>query len=176
MILDEFLPTYQFSETHACTIAAAPGAVVGAVASYRVESDPVIRWALAVREAPGRWWGRGEKAAKAFGLDDFTVLARTETALVYGLVGRFWALDFGLRPIADAAAFAAFREAGVAKLVLGFETEEAGEGRTRLVTQTRVLCPDEAARRSFLPYWVLIRPVSGLIRRRMLAAIKRHAS
>ncbi|CCG09346.1 hypothetical protein [Pararhodospirillum photometricum] len=56
MILDEFLLTDQFSETHAGAIAATPGAVVGAVASYRVESDPVIRWALAVREAPGPPW------------------------------------------------------------------------------------------------------------------------
>jgi len=45
------------------------------------------------------------------------------------------------------------------------------DGRTRLLTETRVHCVDAGARRRFTPYWWLIRPVSGLIRRRLLARI-----
>ncbi|WP_223920280.1 hypothetical protein [Aeromonas caviae] len=41
-----------------------------------------------------------------------------------------------------------------------------------MTTQTRVFCPDLACRLKFAPYWYLIRPVSGLIRRRILGAIK----
>jgi hypothetical protein len=40
-----------------------------------------------------------------------------------------------------------------------------------LTTETRVLLTDERSRRAFGRYWLLIRPFSGLIRRRWLAAI-----
>jgi hypothetical protein len=37
-----------------------------------------------------------------------------------------------------------------------------------------VFCPDRASRLRFTPYWLAIRPVSGLIRRRLLAGIERR--
>lgn len=40
-----------------------------------------------------------------------------------------------------------------------------------LSTETRIVCADRSAQRHFAPYWYLIRPVSGVIRRRMLRAI-----
>ncbi|WP_201742261.1 hypothetical protein [Mangrovicoccus ximenensis] len=43
------------------------------------------------------------------------------------------------------------------------------------MTETRVFCLDRAAERAFAPYWYLIRPVSGLIRRRLLAMAARAA-
>jgi hypothetical protein len=39
-----------------------------------------------------------------------------------------------------------------------------------------MLLTDERSRRAFGRYWLLIRPFSGLIRRRWLAAIVRRAS
>ena len=45
-----------------------------------------------------------------------------------------------------------------------------------LTTQTRVHCLDADALRRFTSYWYLIRPVSGLIRRRMLKAIARRCA
>lgn len=45
-----------------------------------------------------------------------------------------------------------------------------------LTTETRVLLTDERSRRAFGRYWLLIRPFSGLIRRRWLAAIVRRAN
>jgi hypothetical protein len=45
-----------------------------------------------------------------------------------------------------------------------------------LATETRVAALDDAARRSFARYWRLIRPFSGLIRRRWLLAGARRAS
>lgn len=63
------------------------------------------------------------------------------------------------------------RDASVATLILSFVTAPATRGRTRLVTQTHVLCPTIRVRQRFLPYWLMIRPVSGLLRRRMLSQI-----
>ncbi|WP_306301746.1 phospholipase D-like domain-containing protein [Komagataeibacter kakiaceti] len=43
------------------------------------------------------------------------------------------------------------------------------------MTETRVFCPTPAVLWRFAPYWYLIRPVSGLIRQRMLAMLRRQA-
>ena len=45
----------------------------------------------------------------------------------------------------------------------------------RLTTETRVLLTDARARRRFRLYWLVVRPMSGLVRRSWLRAAKRRA-
>ncbi|WP_457882534.1 hypothetical protein [Pseudomonas aeruginosa] len=89
------------------------------------------------------------------------------------LAGRFWRADFALERIADGEHFRCYDQPGVAKLVLCFRCTPSASG-TLLHTETRVFCPDRASRLRFTPYWLAIRPVSGLIRRRLLAGIERR--
>lgn len=172
-LIEHFLPTHQFSERHACTIAAPAARILDAVAAYRADSDPLFRAMIGLRELPMRLFGRADRQRATFGMDDFTLLGRDDESIVYGLTGRFWAANYGLVPITDGAAFLAVDADDIGKLVLAFTIEHDKEGRTRLVTETRVYCTSQAARRKFLPYWLLIRPVSGLLRRRTLSSIRR---
>lgn len=175
----QYLPVAQFREVHQCTIAAAVAAVIAAAAGYEPTDDAFLRWAIGAREAPMRLLasltGGEPKRPMAFSLRDFTLLERREDQLAFGLIGRFWHLDYGLRTVADGDAFMTFAETDAAKLVLSFLATDVGHGRTRLVTETRVFCPTAATRLKFLPYWIAIRPVSGLIRRRMLGSIRRQS-
>lgn len=147
------------------------------------EHDPLVQRFLQIREAPARLALRlGLRNAledrPRFGLHEFTLLGRNaDRELAYGLIGRFWRSDFGLRPCADGDAFRRFAEPGTARLVLHFSCEQAEkEGFTLLRTETRVHCPDRRSRLLFTPYWLAIRPVSGLIRRRLLRDIQRRLS
>ncbi|MCO2081162.1 hypothetical protein O1L52_05285 [Pseudomonas aeruginosa] len=99
--------------------------------------------------------------------------SRQDQAVGDGLVGRFWRADFALERIADGEHFRCYDQPGVAKLVLCFRCTPSASG-TLLHTETRVFCPDRASRLRFTPYWLAIRPVSGLIRRRLLAGIERR--
>ena len=172
-LVDHFLQRRQFHERHACDVAAPPDVILEAVAQYRPEADPVFKFAMSLREAPKRFLKTAGDPQPPFGFHSFSHLGRDERSTVYGLIGRFWTPDFDLRVITSGEAFRSFDEAGVAKLVLAFEVDPAPEGLTRLTTETRVFCPDRTSRMSFTPYWMIIRPVSGLIRRRMLASIRR---
>ena len=178
--IDDWLPHWQFEEVHHIRSSAAPGALLDAAAAYDPGNDSIIKAALALREAPARLAGKlGGRTALAqrprFGLGDFVALGRQgDSALAYGLAGRFWEPGYGLQPLADAQAYQAFDAADAAKLLLGFVVQQAG-GETTLTTLTRVLCGSEAARRRLAAYWLLIRPVSGLIRRRILADVRRAA-
>lgn len=178
-LIDRHLPQWQFQEQH--------GVWVKGVEAHRLfdaiepalrAPDTVIESAIALRELPGRWlqqlgWGGQQLPVRPFGYDSFTRLGHTPgQEVVFGLAGQFWRMDYGLVKFADADAFSQLQT--VPKLVLDVRLEPA-EGACLLLTRTRVLCPDETSRRRFAPYWYLIRPVSGLIRRRLLGRIKNLA-
>ena len=93
--------------------------------------------------------------------------------LVIGAVGRFWRPDSGLIRVAPDE-FRSWHEPGFAKAVMSFSVQEHGGG-SLLLTETRVACTDDSARRKFSLYWRVIGPFSGLIRRLMLAEVKRAA-
>lgn len=179
-LIERFLPEHQFSERHEIRVAAVPERVLDAVSTLSLRDDPVCRALLAVRVAPGRLLAafgaaRAADPGRGFSLADFTPLGRIPgQEVAWGLAGRFWRADGGLQRVPDAGAFAADPMPGRAKLVWSFRVEPV-PGGTRLVTRTCVHCPDRESRARFAAYWRLIRPFSGLIRRRLLAAVKARA-
>lgn len=170
-ILDSLLPRFDFSERHAIIIRGPASDSLNAAEAYRLQDDPFVRWVIRLRELPGRALNR--LTAPPLDRDNFTPLGRTEHALAFGLVGAFWRADYGLRTIPSPDAFMAVQQGDLCKLALGFTAIPLDETTCRLTTETRVLCLSDEARRRFTPYWFLIRPVSGLLRRRMLRGIRR---
>lgn len=178
-LLHKYLPKYDFSECHAIEVSAPAEQVMAAVTAYRPEHDPFFRFAIGLREFPNRivtYACRQSESAPPFSLDNFTMLERRGSEeVVYGLAGKFWRLDYGQEFLKDAEAFVTYQRPGTARLLLGYMVQTRPNGVTHLQTQTRVQCLGDEALKSFRPYWYLIRPVSGLIRMRMLKAIRRAA-
>jgi hypothetical protein len=177
-LIQRLLPQYQFSEKHQLLTAAQPGALLDAVLQPGISEDPWARRFIQLRELPDRLRGAlggrsGLLGQAAFGMDNFTLLGRDgDDEIALGLVGKFWQADYGQVRMAGPDHFASFHEPGYAKLVLSFNTLPAEDGDTWLHTETRVFCNDQTSLRHFTPYWWLIRPVSGLIRQRLLARIR----
>ncbi|MFT8521674.1 hypothetical protein [Gluconobacter oxydans] len=161
---------FDFSERHSILIRARPETILNSVRHYRLGDDLLLRPALYLRGLPARLLHA--PSPPPLELQDFTLLSQTNRSLVYGLKGAFWRTDYGLRRFDTPMEFLGDRDASAATLILSFMTVPAKRGRTRLVTQTHILCPTSHVRRRFLPYWLVIRPVSGLLRRRMLSQIK----
>ena len=173
---EKYLPVYQFSEKHSLHIMAPHADILTAVLNFRPQEDWLFRYATAVRELPIRLLdvirGRSAKSRPSFGMENFTLLEKNGVLeLVFGLAGKFWQADYGQTTLSTASDFLAFNKSGTAKLVLSFTVEKLNETHTRLTTETRIFCLDKEAKRSFTPYWYLIRPISGLIRLRILKAI-----
>lgn len=180
MLNDKYLPVWHFNEKHALNIAAPQADVMAAVLAYRPDNDGFFRGAIALRELPVRLLDRLQQRTttprKAFNLDNFTLLEQTDKQLALGLAGKFWQPDYGQVTVMNADDFQAFNQPGAAKLVLSYHLEKQDDNHTRLTTETRVFCLDSQARRKFTPYWYLIRPVSGLIRLRMLRSVSKIAT
>jgi hypothetical protein len=178
-LIDQFLPTYQFSERHHTLVRCAPRELLDTIQGFQPPRDRVADVLMYARQIPARLLHRSAPASmppsKPFTAANFVPLGRDgDREIVAGLVGRFWRPDFGLVAMAGPADFLAFDAPRTAKLAIGFAAEPAGD-LTRLTTETRVHCPDRYAYVMFLPYWMIIRPASGLLRRRALAQIRRLA-
>lgn len=179
-LLSHYLPDYQFVERHGIRITSTAERVLDAAIAFDPANDPLVRRIMSVREIPARIAGIfGVRMTtvdqRPFGMADFVPLGRDgDREVAFGLVGRFWRMNFDLVPMADAAAFAAFDQPGIPKLALNF-TATPDNGAILLTTETRVFCPDDPSRHRFAPYWTVIRPFSSFIRRRLLAAVKRAA-
>ncbi len=179
-LLRSLLPEHQFSEQHQIRIDAAPGRVLDMVSRLEVSDFPLAQLFLHLRAVPARLVALAGKHSErrvdaGFGLHDFIKLGRDDDReLALGLVGKFWEPDGGLVDV-QASEFRKFSATGVLKLVMTFVTQPDGAGGTLLTTRTCVHCHDDASRRRFTPYWLLIRIPSGLIRRMMLKRIKQLA-
>jgi hypothetical protein len=184
-VLDRLVPTFQAAERHSATIAASAEQVWAALTQVTTGELRLFRRLMGVRVLPGRLLGSPRARFDAdepllawavrFG---FPILGQeAQRELVVGAIGQPWRLTGGRSVrVVDDNGFAAFDQAGYAKMAVNFRLDPVAGGRgIQLSTETRVACTDATSERRFAWYWRLIRPASGAIRRSWLAAIKRRA-
>jgi len=185
MLIDEYLPQYDVVERHTTVVRASAARVYAALRRADLAATPLVRLLLALRALPAvlRDGGSGVQhrrtcmaapiTLRAFEEQSFVVLAETPPhELLIGLVGAFWTLKGGMRPV-DAGTFRASQPHGTARAAWNFAIEQRADGCCWLATETRVQYADAASRWRFQYYWWVIRPGWGLIQRCMLWAIRR---
>lgn len=144
--------------------------VFNAVEEMDLTDSTVARALMALWRIPARII-LDEVRDRHMSVRDFLQLVREPpTELVRGLIGGAPALEH--RGGVSAETFRMFAEPGYIKLVWGFHLLAENNGDVRVVTETRVQCTDGETQRWFRLYWWVIRPWSGLIRKRLLASIK----
>ena len=175
MLIDDFLPRYDVRERHRTTVHAPVDKVYAAVRQLDISQAKLSMFLLWLRGIP-----TGLSAPACFTLDDFLKMRfillgeKPDEELLLGVVGRFWTPSGELRRL-DAEGFRNFKEKGYAKAVWNFSLSEQASNTVLLETETRVYCLDEASRKRFRWYWMMIGGFSALIRRDLLQAIKRNA-
>ena len=187
MLIDDVLPEYDVRERHRTRVHASPEATYAAVLTADLAAAPVARALLFARALPGavgsgldglRKLARRRETVTLRDFEErgFRIIAeRAPHEIVIGLEGRFWLMGGGVCS-PPATSFRSTAQApGTARAIWNFTARETPSGATELATETRVRCADSAARRRFLPYWLVIRAGSGMIRRMMLREIRRTA-
>lgn len=177
MLIDQLLPRWHFREHHRRATATAPGNLLAAVDQVTWAEVPVMRTLMRVRSAGGLRLAPSRPILQDMARIGFTVLATDDNEVVAGAIGRPWSprggepREWASADADPAEVFVNFAAPGWAKMILNFH---AGAGE--LTTETRVRLTDERSRRLFTGYWIVVRPFSGLIRCRWLAAIAGRAS
>ena len=175
-LLEEVLPECDYRTRHDRVVDAPPEAVARAIEHYVLgrDSSLLVRALIRMRglKLPS---GPVREVLRRSG---FTLLAeRPGEEVVAGTFGRFWTLreQANMQAPLDLEDFHAFARPGWAKAAMTLRVEPGDDGSSTLVTETRVLCMDERARRLFAPYWAFIKVFSGWIRRDLLGGIARIA-
>jgi hypothetical protein len=126
-----------------------------------------------------RWRVPGTPASIAydelFREPPFLVLHEGEHALLAGLVGRIWTLRRDYPAIADPEEFRSWSAPGTARVLYANWVEPAGDGRSVLVSETRVRATDQEGRMGLRAVRPLVAAFHPLIGREALDAAVRRA-
>ncbi len=170
--LDDFLPTYEFSERHSLAIDAPAARIDMALRTVSISDIPLARALWWIRRL-GKPYGDATKPFIGGELPGVVLEDVPDHGIVLGLTGQFWRLLGGQsdaeRPT-TAAEFVAYARPDTCKAVVDFRVGAGG-----LSTETRVHVADPASRRKFRRYWFVVRPFSGLIRILLLRAARKRA-
>ena len=161
---------WDVGSVHSTNVAAPPDTVYGAVRRLDLGGSPINRVLFLARGLPSRG---GIKLSDLMARGFVLLGEEPPSEMVLGLVARPWTLMGGIRRL-DQERFRRFDRPGYARIGWNFLVEPRGAG-SRLLTETRIRCTDEASRRKFRWYWRVIGPFSGVIRREALLLIKRDA-
>ena len=169
-LLDEYIPSFHFSETHDTEVNAPANVVYSSALACDLSRSAIIRFLFRLRRLP-----RCDMTFEGLQQIGFRFLAKREgSEVVFGLIGKFWSSSAEILPF-KAEDFVSFNIPGYAKAAGNILAVPVTSYRTRLITETRVWCTTYWSRARFAIYWSLIRPFSGLIRREWLRLIKQHA-
>ena len=169
-LIDEYLPLFHFSETHATEVNAPVNVVYSSVMACDLSRSAIVRFLFRLRRLP-----KCDMNIEGLQQIGFRLLARLEDReIVFGLIGKFWTFYAGILPFLPEE-FISFDVKGYAKAAGNLLAVPITSDHTRLITETRVQCTSPWSRFRFALYWSLIRPFSGLIRREWLRLIKQHA-
>jgi hypothetical protein len=178
--LDDFMPVWQFGESHTIEVAAPPAEVFDAI--KRVRADEILFFRTLT------WIRRGGRALPPGILNAGTRESLIDVALKGGFVrlaedssrelviGTVVVAPAGTRGTLTPEVFRRKLPPGFALAAMNFLVAPEGAGGSRVNTETRVFANSPGAARRFAPYWRLIYPGSAMIRRMWLRAIKRRAT
>jgi|WetSurMetagenome_2_1015567.scaffolds.fasta_scaffold583155_1 hypothetical protein len=192
MLLDKYLPKFDFTEVHTTKINATPDTAYQVMMEItEAEVSPIVRILTFLSELPDKIKKTNERTMKTdiyqpmldqMMQNGFTRIEGQGREIVFGLVvsgsiGAVWKKSSVKRVIpANAEKFFAFKDPAYLWVVANFMVKESGPpGIVTIYTESRTMALSEKSRKSFRPYWAFIRPWSGLIRRMILRAIKRRA-
>ena len=177
MLIDKYLPEYQFLADYSTEIDAPIERVYPIVRKMDLRNAPLLRLIFWLRSIPGKLAGRSPLGPTLEVLEraGMRVLEEAPPAeLLMGFVGKIWTPTGGIQKVSSAD-FRDFSDPDVAKVVWNFSLESLQGGGTRLTTETRVQCLGLQSQKKLRRYAFFIRPISGLTRKSALRAIKQQA-
>ncbi|MCG8531178.1 MAG: hypothetical protein MI749_10990 [Desulfovibrionales bacterium] len=163
-LIHKYLPRYSFREYHEILVDAPIDKVYEEAWDFDLSKSKTISLLFKLRGLPTKHLN----LQNFIGDIGFTNLeARPPHENLIG----FW-VRTKILPIPSHGAFINNSVSPWTKAVWNFQFEEEDSSQTRVSTETRILCVSPISKISFRLYWWIIKPFSGLIRKKMLSIIK----
>ncbi len=166
-LIDKYMPQYTFKEYHEIAVNSPIEKVYHIARDFDLSKSTIIELLFKIRGLPTK-----RLNLQNF-INDIGFTNLEENFPNENLVG-FWAR---LR-IAKIPSYEDFINNSISpwiKVIWNFQFEEMAENRTKVSTETRVLCVTKITKLTFGLYWSMIKPFSGLTRKKMLEIIKKDS-
>jgi hypothetical protein len=177
-LLDRFMPSYEVVERNHLRVAAPAEITLAAAAEMDLQALPLVRAIFKARElimgAPAERPPRRLTLAELKSIGWGVLADSPGREIVLGAVTKPWEANPTFRPLPPDE-FAPFREPGYVKIVWTLRADPAGSAESVFRTETRATTTDAEARRRFRWYWAFLSPGILLIRRALLAPVKKEA-
>ena len=163
-LIDKYLPQYTFNEFHEIVVNRSIENVYHVAKDFDLSRSRTISLLFKIRGLPTK-----RLNLQNF-VDDMGFTNLEENYPYENLIG-FWARI----KIAKIISYEDFANNSISpwlKVVWNFKFEELEKGKTKVSTETRVLCVAPITKLTFGLYWAIIKPFSGLTRKKMLKIIK----
>ena len=163
-LIDKYLPQFTFNELHEIVVNRPIENVYHAAKDFDLSKSRTISLLFKIRGLPTK-----RPNLQNF-IDDMGFTILEENYPYERLVG-FWARG----KIAKIPSYEEFVKNTISpwlKVVWNFQFEELEKDKTKVSTETRVLCVAPITKLTFGLYWAIIKPFSGLTRKKMLHIIK----
>jgi hypothetical protein len=164
ILINKYLHHFTFNEYHQIVVDSPIAYVYNVASDFDLSKSKTIAWLFKIRGLPTK-----RLNLQNF-IDDIGFTNLESNAPYERLVG-FWA-RIKIAPIPSYEDFINNSISPWIKGVWNFQFEELGKNKTKVCTETRVLCVAPITKITFRLYWLAIKPFSGLIRKKMLKIIK----
>ena len=163
-LIDKYLPQYTFGEYHETMVDCPIQNVYDIARNFDLSQSKLIKFLFRLRGLP----------TERMHLQDFLVdmgFTNLEENPPYENLIGFW-MRPRIEKIPSYDDFVNVSMSSWIKVVWNFRLEEMKKNRTKVSTETRILCVVPITKITFGVYWALIKPFSGLTRKEMLNIIK----
>jgi len=186
MLIDQEMPVYERRVLIAQTVEAGSPATFAALRSVDFFESPMIAITNRSRAGFDRILRSADHHSNSqrsrFGFDQLLedgggfhlVAEEPGEEVVLGFIGRWWDRGYG-RVDWTSEQFREFDRPGYAVGAWGFSVFPYGSSTSVLITDVRVRCSDDDARRKFQRYWTLVGPFVTAMGRPVLRLIRKEA-
>ncbi|XAZ82172.1 hypothetical protein A6C57_27995 (plasmid) [Fibrella sp. ES10-3-2-2] len=171
MLIDKYLPAYDFNELHSITVKATATGIYDKMLGCNVSRSFLIRFLFRVR-------GMSKPLRAIEQLTSLGFIKLDEQPgkeIVYGMITTSPTFDC-CQPNFPPASFNQYTSASIIKAVINFQLQEQNNSTHIISTETRVWCGSSQMRARFRWYWFFVKPFSQLIRRSVLKQMKAQIS
>jgi hypothetical protein len=182
--IQKYLPEPRHTEIHRIFVYATPEVAWPVARHFDAGEIPWVRAVFDLRTLPSRLMGgAGTEQDPHIGIDQiarnnhgFHVLDEEpgRYEVVVGAIGQFWHLDIPFREF-EREGFAGFNESGWGKVAWSISVEPYQSG-SMITLELRTTATDDASWRRLSRYFLLIGPVSHLIRSSVMAHLEAELS
>ncbi|MBT8351009.1 MAG: hypothetical protein KJO26_07230 [Deltaproteobacteria bacterium] len=166
-LIDKYLPRFSFNEYHEIVVNSSALKIYEAAKDFDMSKSKLITSLFKLRGLP-----TNRMNLQGF-ISDIGFTNIEENIPKEYLIG-FWARN-KIAPISEYDDFINNSISARLRVVWNFHVENLNSTQTKLSTETRIWCINKITKVTFGIYWIIIKPFSGAIRKRMLQIIKQDS-